>query len=80
MGNQETQLQGPLLNFHQENALINAQEPQMVHSQCERISFTKIRMLLLCNVLNVIKVGLDRFRARYTREQDRRTVKGACAN
>ena len=37
-------------------------------------------MLHLCNVLNVVRIGLDRYRTWQTREQDCRTVKRACAN
>ena len=37
-------------------------------------------MLHLCNVLNVVRIGLDRYRAGHAREQDCRTVKRACAN
>ena len=37
-------------------------------------------MLHLCNVLNVVGIGLDRYRTGHTREQDRKTVKRACAN
>ena len=50
------------------------------HYECKRTGLTKICMLHLCNVLNVIRVGLDRYRTGYTREQDCRTVKVACAN
>ena len=34
----------------------------------------------LCDVLNVVGIGLDRYRAGRTREQDCRTVKRACPN
>ena len=37
-------------------------------------------MLHLCNVLNVVRTGLDRYRTSHTRGQDCRTVKEACAN
>ena len=37
-------------------------------------------MLHSCDVLNVVRTGLDRCRTVHTREQDRRTVKRACAN
>ena len=37
-------------------------------------------MLHLCNVFNVVRSGLNRYRTRHTREQDCRTVKEACAN
>ena len=37
-------------------------------------------MLHLCNVLNVVRIGLDRYRTGHTREQDGRIVKRACAN
>ena len=37
-------------------------------------------MLRQCNVLNVVRIGLDRYRTGHTREQDCRTVKEACAN
>ena len=39
-----------------------------------------IIMLHSCNVLNVVRIGLDRCRTRHTCEQDRRNVKGSCAN
>ena len=37
-------------------------------------------LLHLCNVLNVVRIGLDRYRTGNTREQEYRTVKRACAN
>ena len=37
-------------------------------------------MLHLCNVLNVVRIGLDRHRTGQTREQECRTLKRACAN
>ena len=37
-------------------------------------------MLHLCNVLNVVRIGLDRKRTRHEREQECRTVKEVCAN
>ena len=37
-------------------------------------------MLHLCNVLNVVRIGLDSYRSGHTREQDCRTVKEACAS
>ena len=37
-------------------------------------------MLHLCNVLNVVRIGLDRYRTGHAREQDCATVKKACAN
>ena len=37
-------------------------------------------MLHLCNVLNVVRIGLDRYGTGHTREQDCRTVWRACAN
>ena len=37
-------------------------------------------MLHLCNVLNVGRIGLDRYRTEHTREQDCRTAKRACSN
>ena len=37
-------------------------------------------MVHLCNVFNVVRIGLDRYRTRHTREQDCRTVKEADDN
>ena len=37
-------------------------------------------MLRKCNVLKLVRIGLDRCRTGRTREQDCRTVKRACAN
>ena len=37
-------------------------------------------MLHSCNVLVVVRIGLDRCRTGYTREQDCGTVKSACAS
>ena len=35
-------------------------------------------MLHLCDVLNVVRIGLDRYRTGHMREEDCRTVKNVC--